>query len=66
MSPSHDVSVCGSYILDILGVPVSDIPPGGTRYLIDEIRLTVAGTSGGTVVPCARLGLKALAVGAVG
>ena len=66
MLPTHDVSVCGSYILDILGVPVSDIPPGGTRSLIDEIRLTVAGTAGGTVVPCARLGLKALAVGAVG
>lgn len=66
MSHTHDVSVCGSYILDILGVPVTEIPPGGTRYLIDEIRLTVAGTAGGTVVPCARLGLKALAVGAVG
>lgn len=34
--------------------------------LIEEIRLAVAGTAGGTVVPCARLGLKALAVGAVG
>ena len=66
MSHTHDVSVCGSYILDILGVPVTEIPPGGTRYLIDEIRLTVAGTAGGTVVPCARLGLKALADGAVG
>lgn len=66
MSPTHDVSVCGSYILDILGVPVTEIPPAGTRYLIDEIRLTVAGTAGGTVVPCARLGLTALAVGAVG
>jgi sugar/nucleoside kinase (ribokinase family) len=66
MARTHDVSVCGTYILDILGVPVTDIPPGGSRYLIDEIRLTVAGTAGGTVVPCARLGLKALAVGAVG
>ena len=66
MTPKHDVSVCGSYILDILGLPVTHIPPGGTRYLIDEIRLTVAGTAGGTVVPCARLGLQALAVGAVG
>ena len=66
MTPTHDVSVCGSYILDILGVPVTDIPPGGSRYLIDEIKLTVAGTAGGTVLPCARLGLSALAVGAVG
>lgn len=66
MAHPHDVSVCGTYILDILGVPVTEIPPGGGRLLIDEIRLAVAGTAGGTVVPCARLGLKALAVGAVG
>lgn len=66
MANNHDVSVCGTYILDILGVPVTEIPAGGGRALIDEIRLTVAGTAGGTVVPCARLGLKALAVGAVG
>lgn len=66
MAHTHDVSVCGSYILDILGVPVTEIPPGGMRAFIDEIRLTVAGTAGGTVVPCARLGLRALAVGAVG
>lgn len=61
-----EVSVCGSYILDILGVPVTEIPPGGSRAFIDEIKLTVAGTAGGTALPCARLGLKTLAVGAVG
>ena len=66
MGQSFDVSVSGTYILDILGVPVTEIPAGGGRALIDEIRLTVAGTAGGTVVPCARLGLKARAVGAVG
>ena len=66
MAHPHDVSVCGTYILDILGVPITEIPAGGGRALIDEIRLTVAGTAGGTVVPCARLGLKARAVGAVG
>ena len=66
MAHPHDVSVCGTYILDILGVPVTEIPAGGGRALIDEIRLTVAGTAGGTVVPCARLGVKARAVGAVG
>jgi sugar/nucleoside kinase (ribokinase family) len=66
MAHPYDVSVCGTYILDILGVPVTEIPAGGGRALIDEIRLTVAGTAGGTVVPCARLGLRALAVGAVG
>lgn len=66
MKRAHDVSVCGAYILDIVGAPVTDIPPGGTRYFIDEIRLAVAGTAGGAAVPCARLGLRTLAVGAVG
>ena len=62
----HDVACVGLMILDILGRPVERIPPGGDVAFIDEIRLTVAGTAGGTVIDCAKLGLKALAVGAVG
>ncbi len=62
----HDVSVIGLYILDILGRPVDAIPPGGQVDFIDEIRLTVAGTAGGTVVDIAKMGLNCLAVGAVG
>jgi sugar/nucleoside kinase (ribokinase family) len=61
-----DVSVVGLYILDVLGRPVDAIPPRGELRFIDEIRLTVAGTAGGTVIDCAKLGLKARAVGAVG
>jgi sugar/nucleoside kinase (ribokinase family) len=62
----HDVSVIGLYILDVLGRPVSRIPDRGNVEFIDEIRLTVAGTAGGTVVDTAKLGLNSLAVGAVG
>lgn len=62
----YDVSVIGLYILDILGRPVSRIPERGSVDFIEEIRLTVAGTAGGTVVDTAKLGLKSLAVGAVG
>jgi sugar/nucleoside kinase (ribokinase family) len=62
----YDVSVIGLYILDILGRPVTRIPDRGNVDFIDEIRLTVAGTAGGTVVDAAKLGLKCLAVGAVG
>ena len=61
-----DVSVIGLYILDVLGRPVSRIPDGGGVDFIEEIRLTVAGTAGGTVINTAKLGLKSLAVGAVG
>lgn len=62
----YDVSVIGLYILDILGRPVTRIPERGNVDFIEEIRLTVAGTAGGTVIDTAKLGLKSLAVGAVG
>ena len=62
----YDVSVIGLYILDVLGRPVVRIPDRGNVDFIEEIRLTVAGTAGGTVVDTAKLGLKSLAVGAVG
>lgn len=63
---THDVSVIGLYILDVLGHPVDQIPPGGQVDFVDQIRLTVAGTAGGTAVDLAKLGLNCLAVGAVG
>ena len=62
----YDVSVIGLYILDVLGRPVTRIPDRGNVDCIEEIRLTVAGTAGGTVIDTAKLGLKSLAVGAVG
>ncbi len=63
---SHDAAVIGLYILDVLGRPVDAIPEGDNVEFIDEIRLTVAGTAGGTVIDLAKLGLNCLAVGAVG
>lgn len=63
---SHDVTVVGLTILDILGRPVERIPDGGDVAFIEEIRLTVAGTAGGTIVDCAKLGLQSMAVGCVG
>ncbi len=63
---AHDVSVIGLYILDVLGRPVTRIPERGGVDFIEEIRLTVAGTAGGTVIDTAKLGMKSLAVGAVG
>jgi sugar/nucleoside kinase (ribokinase family) len=63
---AHDVSVIGLYILDVLGRPVTRIPERGGVDFIEEIKLTVAGTAGGTIIETAKLGLKSLAVGAVG
>ena len=63
---TFDVSSVGFYVLDILGRPVSAIPPGGRALFIDEIAMTVAGTAGATAMACAILGLRTRAVGSVG
>ena len=56
----------GIHILDILGRHVSRIPDGQHLDVIDEIRLTVAGTAAGTSVDLAKLGADVTAMGAVG
>ncbi|MDF2825560.1 MAG: sugar kinase [Mycobacterium sp.] len=59
--------VClGAHILDILGRPVTDIPAGQGRRVLDEIKLTAAGTAGGTAVDLAKLGAEVTSIGAVG
>jgi sugar/nucleoside kinase (ribokinase family) len=56
----------GIHILDVLGRPVTRIPPRQDVDLIEEIRLTVAGTAAGTSVDLAKLGVDVLAMGAIG
>ncbi|SDG67800.1 carbohydrate kinase family protein [Pseudonocardia oroxyli] len=59
--------VClGAHILDVLGRPVVDIPAGQGRRVLDEIRITAAGTAGGTKVDLAKLGADVVSVGPVG
>lgn len=56
----------GAHILDVLGRPVTSIPPGQGSALVDEIRLTAAGTAAGTSVDLAKLGARVVAMGAIG
>jgi sugar/nucleoside kinase (ribokinase family) len=56
----------GVHILDVLGRYVSKIPEGQGIALIEEIRITAAGTAAGTSVDLAKLGCEVVAVGAVG
>jgi sugar/nucleoside kinase (ribokinase family) len=64
---SHARVACvGTYIVDVLGRPVSELPRGQVSSLLDEIRMTPAGTAGGTSVDLARLGADVIAVGAIG
>lgn len=59
--------VClGAHIVDVLGRPVTDIPPGQGRRVLDEIRMTAAGTAGGTAVDLAKLGATVTSIGAIG
>ena len=59
--------VCfGVHILDVLGRPVSEIPPGQHSVIIDEIRATAAGTAAGASVDLAKLGVRVQNVGAIG
>ncbi|HWI73927.1 MAG TPA: sugar kinase [Baekduia sp.] len=63
---SPRVLAAGTYIVDVLGRPVSELPRGQRSLLLDEIRMTPAGTAGGTAVDLARLGARVTAVGAIG
>jgi sugar/nucleoside kinase (ribokinase family) len=61
-----DVVTLGLHILDVLGRPVTRIPPGQEVELLEEITMTVAGTAAATAVDLARLGVRTATVGALG
>lgn len=63
---TYDVSSIGFCVLDILGRPITRIPPAAQSDNVEEITLTVAGTAGATAVDCAILGLKTRLVSSVG
>ena len=60
------MTVLGAHILDVLGRPVEEIPPGQGSVRLKEIRATAAGTAAGTGVDLAKLGARVRAVGALG
>jgi len=64
--PARQVVTAGLHVADVLGRYVEAIPPGQGLALLDEIRLTVAGTAAATAVDLARLGVAVSTVGAVG
>lgn len=51
----------GAHIVDTLGRPVTDIPPGQ-----GQIRVTAAGTAAGTAVDLAKLGADVVSMGPIG
>ena len=66
MACLFDYVCTGLTILDILGRHIEKIPAGGGTEIIDQIRITPAGTAAGPAVIGARYGLKTALVGAIG
>lgn len=60
------VAVIGPHLVDVLGRPVSEIPAGQGSIVLDEIRVTVAGTGGGAAVDLSKLGVVVSSFGAIG
>ncbi len=58
--------VLGVHVLDVLVRPVEEIPEGQGGQLVEEIRMTAAGSAGGTALILAKLGATARSAGAIG
>lgn len=56
----------GVHVLDLLVRPVEAIPEGQGGQLVEEIKMTAAGSAGGTALILAKLGASARSAGAVG
>lgn len=60
------VAAVGVHVLDTHVIGVESIPAGSDGQLVDTIRMSPAGTAGGTAVVLSRLGAEVVSVGAVG
>jgi sugar/nucleoside kinase (ribokinase family) len=60
------VIAMGVHVLDTLVRPVTEIPEGQGGALVEEIRITAAGSAGGTAVTLAKLGADTRSAGAIG
>jgi sugar/nucleoside kinase (ribokinase family) len=56
----------GVHVLDVLVRPVEQIPEGQGGQLVEEIRMTAAGTAAGTAITLAKLGAEVRSAGAIG
>ena len=56
----------GVHVLDVLARPVETIPEGQGGELVDEIKITAAGSAGGTAITLAKLGASVRSAGAIG
>src|SRR3954463_14583563 len=65
MNPPRVASL-GVHIVDILARPVATPPMAGGRHVVDDVRITAAGTAAGTSADLAKLGIESVVLGAIG
>jgi sugar/nucleoside kinase (ribokinase family) len=56
----------GVHVLDVLVRPVAEIPAGQGGQLVDQIKVTAAGSAGGAALVLAKLGAEVRSAGAIG
>jgi sugar/nucleoside kinase (ribokinase family) len=61
-----NVIAMGVHVVDVLARPIETIPQGQGGQLVEEIRITAAGSAGGTAITLAKLGARARSAGAIG
>jgi sugar/nucleoside kinase (ribokinase family) len=61
-----DIAVVGVHVLDTHVIGITSIPEGSQGQLVETIKLSPAGTAGGTAVVLSRLGAKVRSFGAIG
>jgi sugar/nucleoside kinase (ribokinase family) len=66
MSNHQAIAVVGVHVLDTHVLRVEAIPEGSEGALVDTIRVSPAGTAGGTGLVLSRLGAEVHSIGAVG
>jgi sugar/nucleoside kinase (ribokinase family) len=60
-------AVCmGVHVLDVLVRPVETIPEGQGGQLVEQIKITAAGSAGGTALTLAKLGAEVRSAGGIG
>lgn len=60
------VIALGVHVVDVLVRPVEEIPAGQGGVLVEQIRITPAGSAGGAAVTLAKLGAEVRSAGAIG
>ncbi|MEM7567931.1 MAG: carbohydrate kinase family protein [Pseudomonadota bacterium] len=64
--PRFDYTSIGFYTFDCLARPVTEIPPGGDTYFVEDFTLAVSGAAGSASIVAAKHGLSVQAVTGVG